>query len=30
MTMFVRDDKHTEGAKAFIQKRKPKWDDHGL
>ena len=30
MSMFMRDDKHTEGAKAFIQKRKPKWDEHGL
>jgi len=30
MTMFMRGDKHTEGASAFIQKRKPKWDDNGL
>jgi enoyl-CoA hydratase len=30
LTMFVRGDKHTEGAKAFIQKRKPAWKDHGL
>ena len=30
LTMFVRGDKHTEGAKAFIQKRKPAWKDYGL
>jgi enoyl-CoA hydratase len=30
LTMFVREDKHTEGAKAFIQKRKPEWKEHGL
>jgi enoyl-CoA hydratase len=30
MSMFIRGDKHTEGAKAFIQKRKPEWKDHGL
>ena len=30
LTMFVREDKHTEGAKAFIQKRKPAWKDYGL
>ena len=29
-SMFIRGDKHTEGAKAFIQKRKPEWKDHGL
>lgn len=30
MSMFIRGDKHTEGAKAFIQKRKPEWKDHGI
>jgi enoyl-CoA hydratase len=30
MTMFTRGDKHTEGAGAFIQKRKPEWKGHGL
>jgi enoyl-CoA hydratase len=30
MSMFIRGDKHTEGAKAFIQKRKPDWKEHGL
>ena len=30
MTMFLRQDKHTEGAGAFIQKRKPDWKGHGL
>ena len=29
-SMFIRNDKHREGAKAFLEKRKPKWDDHGL
>jgi len=30
MSMFIRRDKHTEGAKAFLQKRKPEWKDKGL
>ena len=30
LSMFVRGDKHTEGAKAFLQKRKPSWKEHGL
>jgi enoyl-CoA hydratase len=30
LTMFMRGDKHTEGASAFIQKRRPEWKDHGL
>ena len=30
LTMFLRQDKHTEGAGAFIQKRKPDWKGHGL
>ena len=30
LSMFVRRDKHTEGAKAFLQKRKPSWKEHGL
>jgi len=30
LTMFLRQDKHTEGAGAFIQKRKPDWKEHGL
>lgn len=29
LTMFIRGDKHSEGAKAFLEKRKPKWKDHG-
>ncbi|MCP4754097.1 MAG: enoyl-CoA hydratase [Proteobacteria bacterium] len=30
MSMFLRGDTHNEGAGAFVQKRKPKWDSHGL
>jgi enoyl-CoA hydratase len=30
MSMFARRDKHTEGAKAFLQKRKPEWKDRGI
>ena len=30
LSMFIRRDKHTEGAKAFLQKRKPEWKDQGL
>jgi len=30
LTMFYRGDKHTEGARAFLEKRKPKWEGHGL
>jgi enoyl-CoA hydratase len=30
LSMFMRGDKHSEGASAFLAKRKPKWDDHGL
>lgn len=30
LTMFLRQDKHTEGAGAFIEKRKPQWKGHGL
>jgi len=30
LSMLIRGDKHTEGAKAFLQKRKPEWKDHGL
>lgn len=30
LSMFVRGDKHSEGASAFIDKRKPKWDSYGL
>ena len=30
MSMFVRRDKHTEGAKAFLQKRKTEWKDRGI
>jgi enoyl-CoA hydratase len=30
LSMFLRGDKHTEGAGAFVQKRKPEWKDSGL
>ena len=30
LSMFLREDKHTEGAGAFVQKRKPDWKDGGL
>jgi len=30
LSMFLRGDKHTEGAGAFVEKRKPKWKDSGL
>jgi enoyl-CoA hydratase len=30
LSMFLREDKHNEGARAFLDKRKPKWEDHGL
>jgi enoyl-CoA hydratase len=30
LSMFLRGDKHTEGARAFLQKRKPSWKDHGI
>ena len=30
ISMFLRGDKHTEGAKAFLQKRKPEWKDSGV
>ena len=29
LSMLIREDKQTEGAKAFLEKRKPKWKDHG-
>jgi enoyl-CoA hydratase len=29
MSMLIRGDKQTEGAKAFLEKRKPEWKDHG-
>lgn len=28
-SMFIRGDKHTEGAQAFLDKRKPIWHSHG-
>lgn len=28
-SMLMREDKHSEGASAFIQKRKPEWKQHG-
>lgn len=30
LSMFMRKDKHTEGAASFIQKRRPIWKHHGL
>ena len=30
MSMFLREDKHYEGAEAFVQKRKPRWKNHGI
>ncbi len=30
LSMFLRGDKHTEGASAFVTKRKPDWKGHGL
>lgn len=30
MSMFLRADKHTEGAKAFLEKRKPQWESGGV
>jgi enoyl-CoA hydratase len=30
LSMFLRGDKHTEGASAFLDKRKPGWEKHGL
>ena len=30
LSMLIRGDKHSEGARAFLEKRKPKWKDHGL
>lgn len=30
LSMFIRGDKHSEGASAFVNKRKPDWKDHGL
>ena len=30
LSMFLRGDKHTEGAGAFVEKRKPDWKDGGL
>ncbi|WP_312470235.1 enoyl-CoA hydratase-related protein [Neobacillus sp.] len=30
MTMFLREDKHYEGAGSFVQKRKPIWENHGI
>jgi len=30
LSMFLRGDKHTEGASAFLDKRKPGWKKHGL
>ena len=30
LSMFMRGDKHTEGAGAFVEKRKPEWKDSGL
>lgn len=29
LSMFLRGDKHTEGARAFLDKRRPQWADHG-
>jgi hypothetical protein len=30
LSMLIRGDKHSEGARAFLEKRKPKWKDHEL
>jgi enoyl-CoA hydratase len=30
LSMFMRQDKHSEGAGAFVEKRKPTWKHHGL
>lgn len=30
MSMFLREDKHYEGAEAFVEKRKPSWKNHGI
>jgi len=30
LSMFMRQDKHTHGAGSFINKKKPKWEHHGL
>ena len=29
-SMFMRGDMFSEGAKAFLEKRKPDWKQHGL
>lgn len=29
-SMWMRKDKHSEGARAFLEKRKPVWEHHGL
>ena len=29
-SMMVRQDKHSEGARSFLEKRKPTWQHHGL
>jgi enoyl-CoA hydratase len=29
LSMFIRQDRHNEGARAFLEKRKPKWDNGG-
>ena len=30
LSMFLRQDRHTEGAGSFVGKRKPVWKHHGL
>jgi len=29
-SMIIRSDSHNEGARAFLEKRQPKFEDHGL
>jgi len=30
LSMFLRQDKHSDGAGSFLDKKKPKWEHHGL
>lgn len=30
VSMMLRQDKHSDGARAFLEKRKPSWEHHGL